>query len=210
MSTRPGAKFGTSITSLPVRGTGKRLGASRTRSSFIESEKRTLLLVRSFRASQQPCAYLERAHQRHARVRRRPQRSPKLHLQGRDSQSCARFDTGRRSQATKCLRKEAEGRKRYYSQEEYQRLLHAVRRRFPEHSAELIVSVHSGMRLSEQYKCAWSQVRLNKREISLTKTKNGSPRTVQLNADAAAAIRSLQRPDQHSMDPVFPREGQTF
>jgi excisionase family DNA binding protein len=46
------------------------------------------------------------------------------------------------------LRKEAEGRKRYYSQEEYQRLLHAVGQRFPEHSAELIVSVHSGMRLS--------------------------------------------------------------
>jgi integrase len=108
------------------------------------------------------------------------------------------------------LRKEAEGRKRYYSQEEYQRLLHAVRRRFPEHSAELIVSVHSGMRLSEQYTCAWSQVRLDKREIRLTKTKNGSHRTVQLNADAVAAIRSLQRPDQRSMDPVFPREGPTF
>jgi integrase len=108
------------------------------------------------------------------------------------------------------LRKEAEGRKRYYSQEEYQRLLHAVGQRFPEHSAELIVSVHSGMRLSEQYTCAWSQVFLDKREIRLTKTKNGSHRTVQLNADAVAAIRSLQRPDQRSKDPVFPREGPTF
>jgi hypothetical protein len=62
------------------------------------------------------------------------------------------------------LRKEAEGRKRYYSQEEYQRLLHAVRQRFPEHSAELIVSVHSDMHQSEQYTCAWSRVFLDKRD----------------------------------------------
>lgn len=47
MNTRVAAKFGTSITSLPVRGTGKRSGASRTRSSFIRSEKRTLLRVGS-------------------------------------------------------------------------------------------------------------------------------------------------------------------
>jgi integrase len=66
------------------------------------------------------------------------------------------------------------------------------------------------MRLSEQYTCAWSQVFLDKREIRLTKTKNGSHRTVQLTADAVAAIRSLQRPDQRSKDPVFPREGPTF
>jgi integrase len=70
--------------------------------------------------------------------------------------------------------------------------------------------IRARMRLSEQYTCAWSQVFLDKREIRLTKTKNGSHRTVQLNADAVAAIRSLQRPDQRSKDPVFPREGPTF
>jgi hypothetical protein len=51
---------------------------------------------------------------------------------------------------------------------------------------------------------------LDKREIRLTKTKNGSHKTVQLNADAVTAIRSLQRPDQRSKDPVLPREGPTF
>jgi site-specific recombinase XerC len=79
--------------------------------------------------------------------------------------------------------------------------------RFPEHLAEFIVSVHTDMRLSEQYSCTWSQVDLERRTIELTKTKNGSARTVHLNADALRAIESLKRPGQKASDPVFPREG---
>lgn len=63
------------------------------------------------------------------------------------------------------------------------------------------------MRLSEQYSCMWSQVDLERRTIELTKTKNGSARTVHLNADALRAIGSLKRPLQKASDPVFPREG---
>ena len=63
------------------------------------------------------------------------------------------------------------------------------------------------MRLSEQYSCLWSQVDLERRTIELTKTKNGSARTVHLNADALRAIGSLKRPLQKESDPVFPREG---
>jgi integrase len=79
--------------------------------------------------------------------------------------------------------------------------------RFPEHLAEFVVSIHTGMRLSEQYSCMWSQVDLERRTIELTKTKNGSARTVHLNADALKAIGSLKRPLQKASDPVFPREG---
>jgi integrase len=53
----------------------------------------------------------------------------------------------------------------------------------------------------------WSQVELERRTIELTKTKNGSARTVHLNADALKAIGSLKRPLQKASDPVFPREG---
>ncbi len=53
------------------------------------------------------------------------------------------------------------------------------------------MSVHTGMRLSEQYTCTWSQVHLDRRTIELTKTKNGSARTVHLNSDAVEAIESL-------------------
>ena len=46
--------------------------------------------------------------------------------------------------------------------------MHKVLKRFPEHLAEFVVSVHSGMRLTEQYTCTWSQVHLDRRTIELT------------------------------------------
>jgi|HubBroStandDraft_1064217.scaffolds.fasta_scaffold32166_2 integrase len=104
-------------------------------------------------------------------------------------------------------RKEGAGRLRFLSREEYDRLYSVVARRFPEHLAEFIVSIHTGMRLSEQYSSTWSQVHFDRRTIELTKTKNGSARTVHLNSDAVAAIQSLKHPLHKSSDPVFPREG---
>ncbi|HSY34804.1 MAG TPA: site-specific integrase [Acidobacteriaceae bacterium] len=104
-------------------------------------------------------------------------------------------------------RKEGTGRLRFLSQEEYASLHKVISERFPEHLAEFVVSLHTGMRLSEQYTCTWSQAHLDRRTIELTKTKNGSARTVHLNSDAVAAIESLRRPRQHPSDPVFPREG---
>jgi integrase len=104
-------------------------------------------------------------------------------------------------------RKEGVGRLRFLSHDEYDRLCKVIRERFPEHLAEFIVSVHTGMRLSEQYSCMWSQVDLERRTIELTRTKNGSARTVHLNADALKSIESLKRPLQKASDPVFPREG---
>jgi len=67
-----------------------------------------------------------------------------------------------------------------------------------------------GMRLTEQYTCRWSQVHLSRRAIELTKTKNGSDRTVDLNADAIAALETLKQQGQKGSDHVFPREGATF
>jgi integrase len=104
-------------------------------------------------------------------------------------------------------RKEGGGRLRFLSREEYDRLHKVISKRFPEHLAEFVVSVHTGMRLSEQYSCTWSQVHFDRRTIELTKTKNGSARTVHLNSDAVAALESLRRPKQRPTDPVFPREG---
>ena len=71
-------------------------------------------------------------------------------------------------------RKEGTGRVRFLSREEYDRLFEVVTRRFPEHQAELIVSVHTGMRLTEQYSCTWSQVHLDRPTFELSKTKNGT------------------------------------
>ena len=104
-------------------------------------------------------------------------------------------------------RKEGTGRPRFLSFEEYDALYAVIARLFPEHLAEFIVSVHSGMRLTEQYSCRWAQLDSRRRIIDLTKTKNFSPRLVHLNADAMSAIESMRRPRQRSTDLVFPREG---
>jgi hypothetical protein len=62
----------------------------------------------------------------------------------------------------------------FLSRDEYDCLHKVIEVRFPEHLAEFVVSIHTGMRLSEQYSCLWSQVDLERRTIELTKTKNGS------------------------------------
>jgi hypothetical protein len=84
------------------------------------------------------------------------------------------------------------------------------RRRFPEHLTEFVVSVQTGMRLTEYYRCLWSQVHLDHRTIELTKTKNGSDRTVHLNADAVAALSAWVSRHRRPSDHVFPRQGATY
>jgi integrase len=74
--------------------------------------------------------------------------------------------------------------------------------RFPEHLAEFIVSVNTGMRLLEQYSLIWGQVHLDRRTIDLTKTKNGSARTVHLNADAVAALKTIHKKTSKPSDMV--------
>lgn len=109
-------------------------------------------------------------------------------------------------------RKEPDGRKRYLVKEEkeYDRLYAAIEKLHPEHLAEFIVSVYTGMRLTEQYSCEWSQVNLARKTIELTVTKNGFARTVRLNAKAVAAIESLRRSSQKKSDKVFPSTTKDF
>jgi integrase len=107
-------------------------------------------------------------------------------------------------------KRESTGRLRYLTREEYDRICKVIRERFPEHLAEFVVSVNTGMRLSEQYSLAWGQVNLERRTIDLTKTKNGSARTVHLNADVVAAFESAKPHRPKPSDPVFPRQGATF
>ncbi len=111
-------------------------------------------------------------------------------------------------------RKEENGRIRFLSREEYDRLLSVVQHRFPEHTADFIVSVHTGMRLSEQYSCTWSMVHVDRCLIKTGRSKSdrrvASGRTIHLNADSLAAIESLRHKGQKPSDRVFPRERTTF
>jgi len=65
------------------------------------------------------------------------------------------------------------GRSRYLTREKYNRVCNAINNYFPEHHAEFVVSVNTGMRLMEQYSCSWFQVDISRRAIDLTETKNG-------------------------------------
>jgi len=107
-------------------------------------------------------------------------------------------------------RKEPGGRCRFLDSEEYAALRAAIAELFPEHLASFLVSVHAGMRLTEQFTVDWSQVNLKRRTIELTKTKNGLARTVRLNPTAVAAIESLRRPGQKGTDLVFPSTEKDF
>jgi site-specific recombinase XerD len=107
-------------------------------------------------------------------------------------------------------RKEPAGRLRFLSYDEYGKLFKVIERRCPEHLAEFIVSVHTGMRLAEQYTTTWSQVSFERKSIELSKTKNGSRRTVHLNAHALSAIQSAQLPGKKANDVVFPSAEKEF
>lgn len=107
-------------------------------------------------------------------------------------------------------KREGTGRLRFLTRKEYDGLCAVIRKRFPEHVAEFIVSVNTGMRLSEQYSLTWGQVHLDRKTIDLTKTKNGSVRTVHLNTDAITGLDSARPKQTKSGDSVFPRQGATF
>ena len=100
-------------------------------------------------------------------------------------------------------RKEPKGRQRFLSREEYKTLHDIVAEKFPEHLAEFVVSVHTGMRLSEQYSLKWRQVHLDRKRIELTETKNTEPRTVHLNQVAVDAIESIRPAKPKPADLVF-------
>lgn len=104
------------------------------------------------------------------------------------------------------MKGEGRGRLRFLSREEYAALHKVIAQRSPEHLAEFVISVHTGMRLSEQYSLEWGQVDLTRRAIELDKTKNGDARTVHLNAVSIDALLSVRPARYKSSDRVFPRE----
>lgn len=107
-------------------------------------------------------------------------------------------------------RREGSGRLRFLTRDEYGRLYRVIEGKFPGHLAEFIISVNTGMRLSEQYSLTWSQVHLDRRTVDLVETKNGSARTVHLNDDSTSAFESLRRKGQKATDPIFVKQGPRF
>jgi integrase len=78
---------------------------------------------------------------------------------------------------------------RFLSDSEEQALLQATDPRFHSH---LLLSIHTGIRMSEQYSLKWKQIDFERRQLYLPKTKNGDPRDVPLNGTALAALEQLR------------------
>jgi integrase len=93
------------------------------------------------------------------------------------------------------LRHEDNGRVRFLTDDEEQRLRKAITKLFPEHLSELIIALGTGMRLSEQYSLTWEQIDFTRKEIYLERTKNGSARTIPMNGDVVQAFEVLKEMD---------------
>jgi integrase len=68
-----------------------------------------------------------------------------------------------------------------------------LKKRYRHHIYELDVALKTGMRRGEQYSLTWDEVDFNRREIVLTKTKNGSSRTVHMIDNVVAAMEGLKK-----------------
>ena len=111
-----------------------------------------------------------------------------------------------RNPAARIRRKsEGGGRVRFLSDGEEARLRDAIERRFPEFLPHLLLSIHTGMRMSEQYGVHWNEVEFERRQIHLPKTKNGDPRTIPLNSVSLEALGQFRgKPKEPGTAPVFP------
>ena len=111
-----------------------------------------------------------------------------------------------RNPASRIRRKtEGNGRVRFLSDEEELRLRAAIEGRFPKFLPHFLLSIHTGMRMREQYSLRWNQVDFERRQLHLDRTKNGDPRTIPLNAVAMAALTEMRgEKNRPASAPVFP------
>jgi integrase len=91
------------------------------------------------------------------------------------------------------MRHEDNGRIRFLTDNEEERLRAAIQERFPAHLPELGIALGTGMRLSEQYNLTWEQVDMSRNEINLDRTKNGSSRSIPMNQTVLKSFQSLKR-----------------
>src|ERR1035438_165921 len=90
-------------------------------------------------------------------------------------------------------RRENNARDRYLLAIEETLLRNSISAACPERLPELDIALHTGMRRGEQYNCDWSWVDLDRRVLTVPRSKHGEKRRVYLNDTALAALRLLWR-----------------
>jgi len=77
---------------------------------------------------------------------------------------------------------------RYLLPEEEQRLRAVANKLYPHHVPELDLALNTGMRQGEQYNLTWDRVDLERRLITIPRSKHGGIRHIELNDSAVAAL----------------------
>lgn len=90
------------------------------------------------------------------------------------------------------LYKEDNTRVRFITYEEEALIREIILKRCPMPEPEYVLALETGMRRSEQYRIDWDRVDLERRQLHLLKTKNGSARVVILTKDAVEALERLR------------------
>ena len=91
-------------------------------------------------------------------------------------------------------RKENNSRVRFLSRGEngeYSRLVNAIREKYPEHVAEFISALNTGLRMSSQYGASYEMIDWTRNVLDVPRTKNDEPVHIPLNSEALAVLRSL-------------------
>ena len=111
-------------------------------------------------------------------------------------------------------RKEGSGVIRFLFDDEETALRKVIAEHFPDKMCEFDVSLGTGMRLNEQYgkSLSWRQVRFERKEIELRKTKNGKARIIPMNASVLAAMRIRRSlvPKVKPDEPAFPQQPRSW
>lgn len=63
----------------------------------------------------------------------------------------------------------------------------------PEHQLEVTLALNTGLRRNELFRLRWTDINIRVGLLTVTKSKNGKPRHVNINADAADAIQQLAK-----------------
>jgi len=89
------------------------------------------------------------------------------------------------------LHKEDNSRVRFITYEEEAVIRAIIRETCPIHERVLTLALETGMRRSELYSLGWDRVDLERRQLHLLKTKNGTARVVILTEAAVSALKEL-------------------
>jgi integrase len=89
-------------------------------------------------------------------------------------------------------RKENNERVRFLDETEEATLRAKIRELYPEGEPEFDLALHTGMRRGEQYRLCWQDVDLKNGILTITRTKHGEARRIQINSVARGALLKLR------------------